>query len=64
MLGKWRLAQHCFQVFVGGLPIDISEQELRVAFEKFGRLIVDWPSSENSSRERPGKSQLQQRMMS
>uniref|UniRef100_A0A915CV73 Cytoplasmic polyadenylation element-binding protein 1 n=1 Tax=Ditylenchus dipsaci TaxID=166011 RepID=A0A915CV73_9BILA len=32
------------KVFVGGLPIDIDEDELISAFNRFGPLIVDWPN--------------------
>ncbi|KAL7079769.1 hypothetical protein ACQ4LE_001177 [Meloidogyne hapla] len=31
------------KVFVGGLPIDITETEVKQTFQKFGALLVDWP---------------------
>ncbi|MFH4974296.1 hypothetical protein AB6A40_001005 [Gnathostoma spinigerum] len=38
------------KVFVGGLPIDIDEDELSATFSRFGPLIVDWPNkNENKS---------------
>ncbi|VDN94695.1 unnamed protein product [Brugia pahangi] len=38
------------KVFVGGLPIDIDENELTATFSRFGPLIVDWPNkNENKS---------------
>ncbi|VDM09934.1 unnamed protein product [Wuchereria bancrofti] len=38
------------KVFVGGLPIDIDENELTATFSRFGPLVVDWPNkSENKS---------------
>ncbi|CAG9534723.1 unnamed protein product [Cercopithifilaria johnstoni] len=38
------------KVFVGGLPIDIDENELMATFSRFGPLIVDWPNKgENKS---------------
>ncbi|MCP9261553.1 Cytoplasmic polyadenylation element-binding protein 2 [Dirofilaria immitis] len=32
------------KVFVGGLPIDIDEDELTATFNRFGPLVVDWPN--------------------
>uniref|UniRef100_A0A915PSH6 Cytoplasmic polyadenylation element-binding protein 1 n=1 Tax=Setaria digitata TaxID=48799 RepID=A0A915PSH6_9BILA len=38
------------KVFVGGLPIDIDEDELTATFSRFGPLVVDWPNKgENKS---------------
>ncbi|VDO27358.1 unnamed protein product [Onchocerca flexuosa] len=38
------------KVFVGGLPIDIDEDELTATFNRFGPLVVDWPNKgENKS---------------
>ncbi|VDN07072.1 unnamed protein product [Thelazia callipaeda] len=38
------------KVFVGGLPIDIDEDELTATFSRFGPLVVDWPNkNENKS---------------
>uniref|UniRef100_A0A0R3S4K3 Cytoplasmic polyadenylation element-binding protein 1 n=1 Tax=Elaeophora elaphi TaxID=1147741 RepID=A0A0R3S4K3_9BILA len=38
------------KVFVGGLPIDIDENELTATFSRFGPLLVDWPNKgENKS---------------
>ncbi|CAI4227559.1 unnamed protein product [Auanema sp. JU1783] len=31
------------KVFVGGLPIDVSEEEVRQTFKVYGNVIVDWP---------------------
>lgn len=31
------------KVFVGGLPPDIDEEEIRASFIRFGPLVVDWP---------------------
>ncbi|VDK51162.1 unnamed protein product [Gongylonema pulchrum] len=38
------------KVFVGGLPVDIDEDELTAKFSRFGPLVVDWPNKcENKS---------------
>uniref|UniRef100_A0A915KS76 RRM domain-containing protein n=1 Tax=Romanomermis culicivorax TaxID=13658 RepID=A0A915KS76_ROMCU len=31
------------KVFIGGLPMDISEEQIKSTFNKFGPCIVDWP---------------------
>ncbi|VDM54884.1 unnamed protein product [Angiostrongylus costaricensis] len=36
------------KVFIGGLPIDIEEDELIEAFNRFGPLGVDWPNKNES----------------
>lgn len=43
------------KVFVGGLPIDITDREVHDTFSKFGKLLIDWPRrSDSVHRERPG----------
>uniref|UniRef100_A0A914HGK5 Cytoplasmic polyadenylation element-binding protein 1 n=1 Tax=Globodera rostochiensis TaxID=31243 RepID=A0A914HGK5_GLORO len=37
------------KVFIGGLPIDIKETELKQTFHKFGSLLVDWPNRSSDS---------------
>lgn len=32
------------KVFIGGLPIDIDEDEISATFRRFGPLTVDWPN--------------------
>ena len=34
-----------WQVFLGGVPWDITEANLNEAFRKFGQLKVEWPST-------------------
>lgn len=34
------------QVFVGGLPVDVDEDELLTTFSPFGHLCVDWPNKQ------------------
>uniref|UniRef100_A0A0R3RVG1 Cytoplasmic polyadenylation element-binding protein 1 n=1 Tax=Elaeophora elaphi TaxID=1147741 RepID=A0A0R3RVG1_9BILA len=42
------------KVFVGGLPIDVTEDEITSTFSQFGPVLVDWPRRPDSSvRERP-----------
>uniref|UniRef100_A0A914XN21 Cytoplasmic polyadenylation element-binding protein 1 n=1 Tax=Plectus sambesii TaxID=2011161 RepID=A0A914XN21_9BILA len=36
------------KVFVGGLPIDISEEEIDGTFSRFGPLLIDWPRRSES----------------
>ncbi|EJD75461.1 hypothetical protein LOAG_17394 [Loa loa] len=31
------------KVFVGGLPIDVTEDEITSTFSQFGPVLVDWP---------------------
>src|SRR5205823_4365776 len=38
------------KVFVGGLPSDITEPDIRATFEMYGDLIVDWPKRYNDTR--------------
>uniref|UniRef100_A0A915DPT0 Cytoplasmic polyadenylation element-binding protein 1 n=1 Tax=Ditylenchus dipsaci TaxID=166011 RepID=A0A915DPT0_9BILA len=48
--------QYSRKVFIGGLPIDITDSEINNTFAKFGRLFVDWPRrSEIINKERRGK---------
>lgn len=37
------------KVFVGGVPWDITEEQLRIAFGKFGNFIVQWPTRDSAS---------------
>lgn len=47
--------QYSRKVFVGGLPIDITNAQVHDTFKKFGNLFIDWPRrSDNLQRERPG----------
>lgn len=34
------------QVFVGGLPVDVDEDELLTTFSPFGHLCIDWPNKQ------------------
>ncbi|VDK83309.1 unnamed protein product [Litomosoides sigmodontis] len=43
------------KVFVGGLPIDIDENELTATFSRFGPLSVDWPNKGESKSYFPPK---------
>ncbi|KAI1711936.1 RNA recognition motif domain-containing protein [Ditylenchus destructor] len=44
------------KVFIGGLPIDITDAEIHNTFARFGRLFVDWPRrSDASNRDRRAK---------
>lgn len=43
------------KVFVGGLPPDIDEEEIRASFSKFGPLFVDWPHKAESKSYFPPK---------
>uniref|UniRef100_A0A7I5E818 Cytoplasmic polyadenylation element-binding protein 1 n=1 Tax=Haemonchus contortus TaxID=6289 RepID=A0A7I5E818_HAECO len=43
------------KVFVGGLPIDIEEEELVETFARFGSLVVDWPNKNESKSYYPPK---------
>ena len=43
------------QVFVGGLPPDIDEDEINASFRKFGPLSVDWPHKNESKSYFPPK---------
>lgn len=36
------------KVFVGGLPPDIDEEEIKASFRRFGALAVDWPHKAES----------------
>lgn len=38
------------KVFVGGLPPDIDEEEIKASFRRFGSLAVDWPHKAESKR--------------
>ncbi|VDK63551.1 unnamed protein product [Onchocerca ochengi] len=41
------------KVFVGGLPIDVTEDEITSTFSQFGPVLVDWPRrSDNGVKER------------
>ena len=37
------------KVFVGGVPWDITEEQLRTAFAKFGSFMVQWPTRDSAS---------------
>ncbi|KAL3984544.1 RNA recognition motif family protein [Acanthocheilonema viteae] len=42
------------KVFVGGLPIDVTEEEITSTFSQFGPVLVDWPRRpDNGVKERP-----------
>lgn len=43
------------KVFVGGLPPDIDEDEIRASFKRFGNLVVDWPHKSESKSYFPPK---------
>ena len=43
------------KVFVGGLPPDIDEEEIKASFRRFGTLIVDWPHKAESKSYFPPK---------
>lgn len=43
------------KVFVGGLPPDIDEEEIRTSFKRFGPLVVDWPHKAESKSYFPPK---------
>lgn len=43
------------KVFVGGLPPDIDEEEIKASFRRFGLLIVDWPHKAESKSYFPPK---------
>ncbi|WKX97668.1 hypothetical protein Q1695_013384 [Nippostrongylus brasiliensis] len=43
------------KVFVGGLPIDIEEDELVETFARFGSLVVDWPNKNETKSYYPPK---------
>ncbi|CAJ0608552.1 unnamed protein product [Cylicocyclus nassatus] len=43
------------KVFVGGLPIDIEEDELVETFARFGPLVVDWPNKNETKSYYPPK---------
>ncbi|OQV11636.1 Cytoplasmic polyadenylation element-binding protein 1-B [Hypsibius exemplaris] len=46
------------KVFLGGVPWDITEANLNVAFGKFGQLKVEWPSSHSEHSGRNSKGYL------
>ncbi|XP_065201468.1 cytoplasmic polyadenylation element-binding protein 2-like [Planococcus citri] len=37
------------KVFVGGLPLDITEEMVKDTFSRFGDLVVDWPYKEDTN---------------
>lgn len=43
------------KVFVGGLPPDVDEEEIGIAFRRFGSLTVDWPHKQESQAYFPPK---------
>lgn len=43
------------KVFVGGLPPDVDEDEIAIAFSRFGSLVVDWPHKAESKSYFPPK---------
>ncbi|VDN04620.1 unnamed protein product [Thelazia callipaeda] len=38
------------KVFVGGLPIDVTEEEITSTFSQFGPVLVDWPRRPDTAR--------------
>ncbi|GMT19700.1 hypothetical protein PFISCL1PPCAC_10997, partial [Pristionchus fissidentatus] len=44
------------KVFVGGLPVDVDEEELLSTFSSFGPLSIDWPNKQLNSHGSPDKS--------
>ncbi len=43
------------KVFIGGLPPDIDQTEIRISFEQYGPLTVDWPHKVHSKSNVPPK---------
>lgn len=50
--------QYSRKVFVGGLPIDVTESEIHDTFSKFGNVLVDWPRRADSSVKEPRSGNL------
>lgn len=53
--GSERLERYSRKVFVGGLPPDIDEDEITLAFRRFGPVVVDWPHKAESKSYFPPK---------
>ena len=43
------------KVFIGGLPPDIDQEEIRTSFEQYGPLTIDWPHKIHSKSNVPPK---------
>ncbi|XP_045190760.1 cytoplasmic polyadenylation element-binding protein 2-like isoform X2 [Mercenaria mercenaria] len=50
-----RVERFSRKVFVGGLPPDIDEEEITIAFRRFGPVVVDWPHKAESKSYFPPK---------
>ncbi|KAH3802995.1 cytoplasmic polyadenylation element-binding protein 2-like isoform X2 [Dreissena polymorpha] len=53
--GCERVERFSRKVFVGGLPPDIDEEEITLAFRRFGPVVVDWPHKAESKSYFPPK---------
>ncbi|KAL4231601.1 Cytoplasmic polyadenylation element-binding protein 2 [Mactra antiquata] len=53
--GIERVERFSRKVFVGGLPPDIDEEEITIAFRRFGPVVVDWPHKAESKSYFPPK---------
>ncbi|WAR22201.1 CPEB4-like protein, partial [Mya arenaria] len=53
--GNERVERFSRKVFVGGLPPDIDEEEITLAFRRFGPVVVDWPHKAESKSYFPPK---------
>jgi len=43
-----------FQIFLGGVPWDITESMLVAAFRKFGMIRVEWPGKDQAASQPKG----------
>jgi RNA recognition motif-containing protein len=43
------------KVFIGGLPPDIDQEEIRISFQKYGSVTIDWPHKIHSKSRVPPK---------
>ncbi|XP_019858923.1 PREDICTED: cytoplasmic polyadenylation element-binding protein 1-like isoform X2 [Amphimedon queenslandica] len=43
------------KVFIGGLPPDIDQEEIRMSFQKYGSVTIDWPHKIHSKSRVPPK---------
>nr|CAB3233392.1 cytoplasmic polyadenylation element-binding protein 4-like [Phallusia mammillata] len=55
LLGEFARDRYSRKVFVGGLPPDIDEEEIKTSFKRFGPLVVDWPHKAESKSYFPPK---------
>ena len=46
---RWSDFVLSFQVFLGGVPWDITENDLQCAFGRFGNPKIEWPAAHDSS---------------